>query len=214
MTLKIAVTGTHSTGKSSFLAKLEARLQADGLRTGRVESVASQAMKLGLPILRHHTFVSTMWILTQGIRLEIECGLKVDVVLVDRPVIDALGYLNAALRLRKESLGGREARLLDELVRGHMGSYSFTAATVLDLTVPLGQGRDDDEEFRRVAGEEIERLVTSLDATTPRLRSDNVGDIQELAFRVASGGARGVPSSSPSSASGLCSEPTARFSRR
>lgn len=86
----IAVAGTHSTGKSSFLKEVEARLNAHGLRVARVVDTASRARDAGFPILRDHVYEGTLWIMAEGLRQEMEAALKSDVVLVDRPPLDAL----------------------------------------------------------------------------------------------------------------------------
>lgn len=86
MAVKIAIAGTHSTGKTTLLANVECKLLGRGLRVTRVGNLAVEAKACGFPILRHHTFTSTLWIMTRGISLELEAGLSSDIVLVDRPV--------------------------------------------------------------------------------------------------------------------------------
>jgi len=95
--IKIGVTGTHSTGKSSFLRALAPALEQRGLKTATVSGLAKRAKDVGFPILAEHNFHSTLWIMAEGLRQEAEASLGSDVILVDRPVLDALGYLLAAL---------------------------------------------------------------------------------------------------------------------
>lgn len=93
----IAFTGTHSTGKSTFVDDLTDIAEKQGLRVGKVKDNASECAKAGFPILRDHTFSSTLWIMTTVIREEQHESLSADLVIVDRPVSDAIGYLEAAL---------------------------------------------------------------------------------------------------------------------
>ena len=102
--VKLGVAGTHSTGKSTLVEALASALRERGLRVGRVADLATSARDLGFPILRDHTFESTLWIMTRGIAAELEAALRVDVVLVDRPALDALGYFWAALAYRRAKL--------------------------------------------------------------------------------------------------------------
>ncbi|HEV7402652.1 MAG TPA: AAA family ATPase [Chthoniobacteraceae bacterium] len=112
MAIKLAISGTHSTGKTSLLQSVESVLRAEGYRVARVSDLATEARDHGFPILREHTFASTLWIMTRGITLELEAELNADVVLVDRPVADAMGYFSAALKHRGSSLNEPEERYL------------------------------------------------------------------------------------------------------
>src|SRR5437899_994966 len=104
MAVKLAIAGSHSTGKTSLLQSVERVLRSEGYRVTRVSDLAVEARDHGFPILREHTSASTLWIMTRGITLELEAELNADVVLVDRPVADALGYLSAALKHRRSRL--------------------------------------------------------------------------------------------------------------
>ena len=119
---------------------------------------------MGFPILRDHTFESTLWIMTRGITLELEAELAADVVLVDRPVPDALGYLVAALRYRRETLSPQLQRYLDTLVMSHSNTYSRILLTTIDPQIPIDttKERDTDPEFRRMAADGIAQVFQRL----------------------------------------------------
>src|SRR5688572_12177198 len=106
--MKIGIAGTHSTGKTTILEFVGQKLQEAGFSTARVSDLASAARDAGFPILREHTFSSTLWIISRGICEELAAALKCDVILVDRPAPDALGYLYAALEHRGVSLPAAE----------------------------------------------------------------------------------------------------------
>ncbi|MEQ1808650.1 MAG: AAA family ATPase [Terricaulis sp.] len=171
--MRIAITGTHSTGKSSFLDALQQRLGAAGLTSARVDDLARTARDLGFPILRDHTFASTLWIMSDGLRRELEVLLRAPIVLIDRPPLDALGYLNAALETRKDSIAVSERAVLENLVTAYTPVYDVLIMTELDPTIPLGPDRDDDEVFRRLAGDHIRQLVTNSEIPHLVLRSSN-----------------------------------------
>jgi hypothetical protein len=86
--MKIAISGAHSTGKSTALKVAREHLERKGYA---VRLVSGLAVKCPLPILRDHTPESSLWIAATGVSTEIECEAKSDIVLVDRPVIDAWG---------------------------------------------------------------------------------------------------------------------------
>ncbi|MGX1742102.1 AAA family ATPase [Bosea sp. NPDC055353] len=173
----IAVAGTHSTGKSTFLDQVERRLLANGVSVGRVVDTASRARAAGFPILRDHVYESTLWIMAEGLRQEMEAALKFEVVLVDRPLLDALGYLLAALDATGRRIDEIRRLELERIALAHQARYDWFAATVLDKRVPLGPDRDADAAFRQLAGDKIGELVT---AHVPTARWLTVASASEL----------------------------------
>ncbi|WP_368508715.1 AAA family ATPase [Bradyrhizobium lupini] len=175
--VKIGITGTHSTGKSSFFEALEAELKQLNLRVCRIGDFAIKAEALGFRILRDHTFESTLWIMAECMRLEAEASLSSDVILVDRPVLDALGYLRAALELTGRTIGERRQAALTAMVAAHMPDYDVFIKTSLDPRIELGAGRDKDSDFRKAAARWIEQLAYVLAPVPLTLTSSNQAEI-------------------------------------
>jgi predicted ATPase len=171
--IKIAVAGTHSTGKSSFLSAVESRLASRGLEIHRIQSLAKRAQELGFPILSEHTFESTLWIIAECMRQEAEAALKADVIFIDRPVLDALGYLKAALEVTGRSLRAGRLDQLKSIAGAHTLDYDVFVVTSLDPSVPLGAGRDQDAHLRESAAKHIDALVSQFVPTAHRLTSTN-----------------------------------------
>tara|TARA_B100000767_G_C19679061_1_gene498725 strand:+ start:551 stop:1117 length:567 start_codon:yes stop_codon:yes gene_type:complete len=171
--IRIAIAGAHSTGKSSFLDEVEHPLKGAGLKVGRVADLARQARARGFPILRDHTIDSTLWIITEGLRQEAEAALAADVLLIDRPPIDALGYYDAAIsstgRLADED--GRSALLT--LARWHLRQCDIVYLTELNPDIPLGPGRDTDSTFRQEAARAISELMDTASIPIRPLTSSN-----------------------------------------
>lgn len=172
--IKVGITGTHSTGKSSFFAALERALVPLNRRVCRIGDFANRAKSLGFPILKEHTFESTLWIMAECMRLEAEQSLSFDIILVDRPVIDALGYLRAALELTGRTIG--EQRLA-AIVSAHTPDYDVLIKTSLDPGIELGAGRDKDPDFRKAAARWIEQLASVLAPAPLTLTSSNQAEI-------------------------------------
>lgn len=160
----IAVAGTHSTGKSTFLAQVAARLRDQGLVVATVADLGEAAQRAALPILTEHTWASTLWIMTRGLSLEIESWPLADVVLVDRPIPDALGYYRAALDYRHEAPDSARLAALTAFVRYHTDHYDLIYRTVLDPTIPLGSNkpRDTNDEFRALADRRVADVLNDL----------------------------------------------------
>jgi predicted ATPase len=182
--VKIGITGTHSTGKTTFFDTLAPELTRSGLRVCRISDIARTAKSLGFPILTEHTFESTLWIIAECMRREAEASLTNDVILVDRPVIDALGYLRAALQLSRRTINERRLDELATIVKAHTPDYDLLVATSLDNSIEIGKGRDPNTEFREAAGHHIETLVSELAPSALRMTSSNGTDIltQTAAF--------------------------------
>jgi len=174
--IKIGIAGTHSTGKSTFLTSLAEVLEARGLKIGRIDDLARRAQALGFPILTEHTFESTLWIMAECMRQEAEASLTCDVILVDRPVLDALGYLEAALEVTGRNVDPRRLDQLRTIARAHSADYDQLVVTTLDHTVPLGEGRDQDLRFRDAAARHIEALTSDLAPTALQMTSTNADE--------------------------------------
>ena len=179
---KIAVAGTHSTGKTTFLRRLEDELAQRGFSPRYVHDSAVYARDLGFPILRDHTFESTAWIMAEAIRLETVASLSADVILVDRPVPDALGYLVAALEVTGRTLAPGRLERLEAICAAWMGEYDLTFVTQLNHDIPIGPGRDDDHEFRVAAGVTVSRILSRIAPHAKAIRAHDADDA--LAFAI------------------------------
>ncbi len=186
-TVKIAVAGTHSTGKTTFMEDLERRMIDSGLNVAYVHDSAAEARAAGFPILRNHTFESTAWLIAQAIRLETVAALDADVILIDRPVPDAFGYLIAALRTTGRSIDPDRLRRLEAICAVWVKEYDLIFVTRLDKNIPIGPGRDNDHVFRAAADEAVAEVLIKLAPEHHVLTLANSGQSMELAMRVASG---------------------------
>jgi GTPase SAR1 family protein len=175
LAIKIGIAGTHSTGKSSFLNRLQFELEHRGYRVAMATGFAADAQSLGFPILQDHTFESTAWIMARGTQLELECGLNHDIVLVDRPVPDALGYYLAAMEYRNETDAAWKADHLSSYVKTFAPTYDMLIRTVLDSSLPIGlsKPRDGNLAFRDLASKNIETVFSQLKLTALTLSADN-----------------------------------------
>ena len=158
---KIAVAGSHSTGKTSFLERLKPALEANGWSVAYVHDSAAEALVRGFPILADHTFESTAWLMAHAIELETEAALDAEIILVDRPVHDALGYLLAALEHSGRAIDSSKLRILEEICSAWAAEYDFIFLTEIDPTVPLGDDRDGDLLFRDRASAKVREVIES-----------------------------------------------------
>lgn len=172
--MKITISGTHSTGKTTFLDQLIKEVAPTPIH--KLSSLAPEARDLGFPILKEHTFNSTLWMMATGMKKEAESTLKNSITLVDRPIMEAHAYLNAALKLRGERLTDAEEACLLSISKGYMFSYDMIIKTIVDDTLPIATNkkRDHDAEFRKMVDCEIDTLYAQLGVSFIPLRvNDN-----------------------------------------
>ncbi|GAA3040642.1 hypothetical protein Aglo01_30970 [Actinokineospora globicatena] len=188
--IMIGVLGTHSTGKSTFLARLAHELRLHDIQVATVADLGEQAQRIGLPILFNHTYASTLWFITRGISNELEAWLHADIVLVDRAAPDALGYYRAALAYRDEQPDPVAVAALESMVRSHSEHYDLLLRTTLDPDLPLGRNkrRDPNLDFRALADQHVHQVLLDLDLPHEQLNSD--GHQQALDRTVAFANAR------------------------
>lgn len=162
MTTFIAITGTHSTGKTTFANHLKELCKERELRVAIVKDNAQACKDEGFGILKHHTFESTLWIMATVIREEQKASLNSDVVIVDRAVSDAIGYLEAALATSRRSITQDQRNYLISLAKLHAPRYQLLYKTILDEDIELGQGRDPDLAFRKDVDRRIDQVIADL----------------------------------------------------
>ncbi len=160
----VGVAGTHSTGKTTFLKQLGEKFEAQGLSIESVGDLATAARDAGFGILREHTYESTLWIISRGMSEELAAATTADVVLVDRPIPDALGYLRAALAYRGDSLLPEQWEYLKVMTQGYAGRYHLMFKTTLDPSVPIDttKERDSSQEYRVQVADHIDSVFEDL----------------------------------------------------
>jgi nicotinamide riboside kinase len=158
--VRIGVTGAHSTGKTLLLRRIEMELRAQGVAVARTGRLGRRAADLGLPKMDKHTAQSTEWIIAQGIADEIAAAQGAAVVLVDRAVVDALAYYQAALEFRGEAADPAEDERLRLLAGTQHAKYNLLLATVLDPTAPVEARRHAyDPRYRVLVDQHVHRLL-------------------------------------------------------
>ncbi|MEU0942290.1 AAA family ATPase [Streptomyces canus] len=170
---RIAVLGTHSTGKTMLLRRIEMELRGHGLTVARTGRLGKRAAAAGLPKMQHHTVQSTEWVIAQGIIDETNATAQgAEVVLIDRAAHDAIAYLEAAMAHRAETPPRLERERLLTLASTQLPKYDLLFATVLDERVPVDTSHDYDAAFRRLVDDRVHRLLANDSIPHQRVTSD------------------------------------------
>lgn len=96
--MKVAVVGTHGSGKTTVVYSLSEKLAMLGLDVEVVEEVARECP---YPLNENGTFRTQLWILFTQMLKE-ECS-EADVLITDRSVLDHVAYSNVLMRRGKMS---------------------------------------------------------------------------------------------------------------
>jgi nicotinamide riboside kinase len=142
--MKIAVIGTHFSGKTKLVKELYDILKKRYKRVTKIEEISR---KCPHPVNEKTTFEAQLWIIVEHIKREME-SLKYDVVISDRSVVDNYIYM-----MRR--FPGKAKRVLP-LVLEHAKTYDFIFKTVPRETKIESDGfRSTNSKFRT----EIENLL-------------------------------------------------------
>ena len=111
--MKIAVIGTHSTGKTTLCYDIAALLKRKSKSVSIVAEVSREAVKKGLPINQKTTLLAQGWILFTQIAKEIEAENEAEIIVCDRSVVD--NYIYMLNKFGKQEF--YETLILDWLVK-------------------------------------------------------------------------------------------------
>ncbi|MFF4456794.1 AAA family ATPase [Streptomyces goshikiensis] len=179
--IRIGVLGTHSTGKTTLLKRVEMELRGHGVPVARTGRLGKRAREIGLPKMQHHTPASTEWIIAQGIADEIAVLAQgMEVVLADRAPLDAIAYLHAAVEFRGDHLARLDKERLMLLASTQLPKYDLLLAFVLDEDIPVDESHDYDARYRRLVDQHVHGLLA--DDQIPHLRVTSDPDSQARAI--------------------------------
>lgn len=151
--MKIAIIGTHSTGKTTLLHHLSEQLQKNGRHT---IILPEYARLCPFPINEDATIATQQWIQEQQISEEQVVNHATAVLLCDRATIDNFAYLHRIARQKNilQSIIEWEKRAAD-----HMATYDMIFKTTkLPIDAVADGKRSTDEAFRT----EIDILIHEL----------------------------------------------------
>jgi hypothetical protein len=160
--VRIGITGTHSTGKTLLLKRIEMELRSHGVAIARTGRLAKRAATLGFPKMHHHTAASTEWIICQGNADTLAAEAQgADVVLVDRAPIDALAYYGAAVEFRNEVADPLEHERLRLLAATQHPTFTLLLATLIDPDIPASaaDGHPYDPRYRTLVDTHVHTLL-------------------------------------------------------
>lgn len=148
--MKIAIIGTHSTGKTTLCKLLLAELQMRGYKA---KLLPEFARKCPFPINEETTLEAQAWIQEEQIKQEALLHKEKEIMICDRASIDNLAYMQAAAK-------GSDILPFTNTAIAHAGSYAHLFKTsCLNLAAKEDGIRTTDGAFRSKIDEEISSLL-------------------------------------------------------
>ncbi|MEU1329570.1 hypothetical protein [Streptomyces sp. NPDC005865] len=189
--IRIGVMGTHSTGKTLLMRRIEMELRSRDIPVARTGGLGRRAACVPLPKMQHHTVESTRWVLARGIADEVAASASLDttaptrVVLADRACWDALAYHRAAVEWRGQPIARTDREALHRLAAANT-PYGLLLATILDPDVPVRPKHDYDDRYRRLVEKHTHALLREEHLPHTRVTSNdgNQAHAIELALRL------------------------------
>ncbi len=177
---KVLVTGTHSTGKTTFVRALAAKIGSSN-----VDVLAEAARDCPFALNLKQNVLSTSWLLAAQIKAEIERQTRpgVRVVLCDRGLPDVLAY--------HEVFAGTVSRWMNDLAAEWLSSYDLVLVAQPNPSQPIAPDplRPEDEGFRADVQRAIEQRLAACGVTYELLPHDLVARVaRELPRSWLSGG--------------------------
>lgn len=178
---KILITGTHSTGKTTLVLDVVARL-----RQSSVEIIAESARNCPFVLNTHQNLLSTTWLIASQLRAEVEAQTRpeVDLVICDRGLPDILAY--------HEMATGVVEPWLVAMAEGWMSGYDQVFVARPDPARPMSSDelRVEDTVFRANVQRVIESHVRKAGVAYELLPH---GLPERLEFVEAVFGGQGIP---------------------
>lgn len=173
--MKIAIIGTHSTGKTTLVQKLKNKLKELGKE---VVIIQEHSRNCPFPINEGTTIDAQKWIMQNQIDKELEIDHSDKIMITDRATVDNFAYLH---RVADEAT----SREYEKIAFDHSHTYDLIFKTQkLDIAAVADGIRTTDEEFRNLIDNLINHFLQKnqvnyipLQATTDY--EVHVGDILE-----------------------------------
>lgn len=151
--MKIAIIGTHGTGKSTLSYLMAAYHKKMGKNVKVVQEVARSCP---FPINHGMTKEAALWIYLEHSRKELEAEHKHDVVICDRSVYDSFAYA------KYFGLMDDELSSFEESAYKHLHTYDKIIFVKSDLPLQTDGVRPNDKEFQKGVDDIITERIRNL----------------------------------------------------
>ncbi len=165
--MKIAIVGTHGTGKSTLSYLMASHYKKQGKNVKIIQEVARSCP---FPINHGMTVEAAKWIYYEHARKELEAEAKHEIVICDRSVYDSFVY---ASYFDINS----ELKSLESIAYEHLSTYDKVIFVIPDIQLQTDGTRSSDPQFQLGIFMAYSQLTEELDFI--EIKSSQIFDPEE-----------------------------------
>ena len=177
--MRISLSGTHATGKTSLLRACESALAGHPeVRAEFIGETARKVLAMGLPLNQDATLESYFQYLC--LQLEAERTATAPVVISDRSLVDSLAYLEVS---RMPEIPESYVALQREIVQMEMGFFDVFCYVPIEFGLHADRVRPADTEYQEAVEEQLARILGRYGARVVTVHGpteQRVGQVLEL----------------------------------
>lgn len=177
MTIKISISGSHSTGKTTLVGAIQTFLKLKGHTVNTVQEVARESVRKGFPINENATYETQLWIMHRQICRELEESRELEksldrtnFLLCDRSIMDNCAYTHY-LKLKK-IITKEQMKSIIKLMKWWIPTYKliFFIEPIKRSRIKDDGVRSTDKKFQRRINTILLRYINKFqrDFTEPR----------------------------------------------
>jgi nicotinamide riboside kinase len=167
--MRIAITGAHSTGKTTLIDRFSELYPAKRLHV--IRGVARGVIARGFLMGKASTVDGWINYIGDQLRAERQSNLaSFDLLFSDRTVLDALGYALANRNMLKQEIPGYFVDMLLEIALRQTQFYDLYAFIPIEFPMTPDGVRDEDEAYRSRVSDEIHGVLAAHNINYVKLK--------------------------------------------
>lgn len=156
--MKIAVVGTHSTGKTTLIRSYVERNK--NTKFHAIPEVASRVIEAGFPMGKDGNADSYIRYLNEQLKAELAAEkFDWDILFADRTILDGAAYPKVNKNLPRPYLSNDLVDLFFNILRFQKSYYDLYVYLPLEFPMTRHVNRPDDEAYRRAIDFEVHRTL-------------------------------------------------------
>jgi nicotinamide riboside kinase len=157
--VKIALTGSHSTGKTTLLNEVVRR--NDRLKIVSITETARIVIEKGFPMAKDATVDSYINYVNEQLKAELDAAnRKFDILISDRTILDAVAYSQVNKNLTDDPfIPAYVIEMLERVWLVEKEFYDFYVYCPVEFPLVFDGVRDEDSAYQKMVGEQLKMLL-------------------------------------------------------
>ena len=153
--MKVSITGSHSTGKTTLASAVSKILRKSGHSSvGLINEVARRVIAMGFPLNQDatiHSYLNYIWLV---LKEERECVEKF--VICDRSLVDLLGYIRTN---NDTSIPKYFVSMLEELLWRESAYFDLYCYLPVEFPLEIDDVRPSDVDYQKAVSNSIQQIL-------------------------------------------------------